>query len=236
VFLTNTRGLRDAHKTRVRRALREAALKLFAERGFDSTTAEEVASQACVSVRTFFRYFPTKESVLFLGERKWTESFIELYRDQLSSRSDLEAMCTALVELASNLPFSRRSLLMYERIVATSPTLRGREQDQQEESAVMMAAAIAARRGLQRADEACHMLASIGVLMYRLSLDTWLAGPASIPRSEVIVEKFRLLATQLMPAEATASPGRGTYPPRRAGPSLKRLQQPGNQQDRVTTS
>jgi AcrR family transcriptional regulator len=209
-----TVGLRDAHKARTRRALREAALKLFAERGFEATTSEEVAARASVSVRTFFRYFPTKESVLFQGERAWSESFTDLFRDQPASLSDLEALCAALVALSSQLPRSRQSLLTYQCILSTSPTLRGREQDQQKESAAKVADAIAARRSLPRADEACHLLASLCVLMYRLSLDSWLAGPASVPLGEVVVKKFRMLAEQFTQADATRRRV-ATLPPRR---------------------
>ncbi len=214
-----TVGLRDAHKARTRRALREAALKLFAERGFDATTSEEIAARANVSVRTFFRYFPTKESVLFQGERAWSESFTDLFRDQPASLSDLEALCAALVALSAQLPRSRQSLLMYDCILATSATLRGREQDQQKDSAAKIAEAIATRRGLSRTDEACHLLASLCVLMYRLSLDSWLAGPASTPLGEVVIQKFNKLTEQLTRADATSRRVAAPTPRRRAAGS-----------------
>ena len=106
-----------------RRKLRLIALRLFAERGFDNTTIEQIAAQAGVSERTFFRYFTTKASVL------WTEfeTEVETIRSSLASAPDdvplMDAVRSAVVAAnhyqAADVPEMR----MQMHLIATVPAL-----------------------------------------------------------------------------------------------------------------
>ena len=75
-----------------RRTLELIALRLFAERGFDETTIEQIAAEAGVSRRTFFRYFDSKASVLW-GE---FDSEISVIRDALARVPDSVPMMEAI--------------------------------------------------------------------------------------------------------------------------------------------
>ncbi|MGD9797951.1 MAG: TetR/AcrR family transcriptional regulator, partial [Acidimicrobiia bacterium] len=57
-------GLRERKKAETRRALRVAAFELAVERGPDHVTVADIADAANVSVRTFFNYYPSKESAI----------------------------------------------------------------------------------------------------------------------------------------------------------------------------
>ncbi|MBT2364863.1 TetR family transcriptional regulator [Streptomyces sp. ISL-10] len=56
-------GLRERKKRQTHRAISEAAIALFLEKGFDAVSVAEVAAAADVSKPTLFRYFPAKEDL-----------------------------------------------------------------------------------------------------------------------------------------------------------------------------
>ncbi|WP_239768979.1 TetR family transcriptional regulator [Streptomyces sp. CL12-4] len=60
-------GLRERTRRAVRAELAEVAIGLFVRQGFDGTTVEDIARAAGMTKRSFFRYFPTKEDVVFDG-------------------------------------------------------------------------------------------------------------------------------------------------------------------------
>ena len=65
-------GRRHQKKLETRAALNEAAVKLFASQGYEGTTVDDLCREANVSLRTFFRYFESKDDVLFAA--RWTST------------------------------------------------------------------------------------------------------------------------------------------------------------------
>ena len=70
--------------------LEAVALRLFEERGFNEVTIEEIAAEAHISTRTFYRYFPAKEDVLQLRIDRRAEAL----RAALAARPGDEPRCT----------------------------------------------------------------------------------------------------------------------------------------------
>jgi AcrR family transcriptional regulator len=52
-------------------------MELFAEQGFEDTSAVQIATRARVTTRTFFRYFPDKEEVLFAEADAFNEALVQ---------------------------------------------------------------------------------------------------------------------------------------------------------------
>jgi AcrR family transcriptional regulator len=70
-------GLRDRKKQAVRRRIIDVADRLFAERGLEATTMEDVAALADVSVGTVYNYFGSKHALLVAGMEDETDAMIE---------------------------------------------------------------------------------------------------------------------------------------------------------------
>ena len=81
-------------------ALREAALKSFARKGFTNVTVTELAAEAGVTERTFFRHFPTKEAVLFQDY----DTHLEWLAEALAQRPARESLFDAVLASVAAFP------------------------------------------------------------------------------------------------------------------------------------
>jgi hypothetical protein len=121
------------------------------------------------------------------------QTFAAGLRAQPESMSDFEAMRAAYLASSPGFADRRKALRLYERAVASSHTLRGREQILQIDDVHTIAEAIARRHGDAQPDEACALLAAVGLMTYRRALGRWLVGPESGDFADSIADEFDLL-------------------------------------------
>ncbi len=184
---------RAVSAARVREALIDAALELFARDGFDASHADRVAERAGVSPRTFFRYFPTKESVVFHRDHWFMRSFAAAYLEQPVGLGDYDALHTTFVEQAAGFGELRARIETYRAAVDSSPVLLGREQEHLVEHALTVSEAIARRRGTSGVDDASTTLATVALALYQRALRRWLDAPPSSELADLIDEEFARL-------------------------------------------
>src|SRR5580704_12167717 len=87
--------------------LAQAALELYSERGFEQTTVAEIAEQAGLTERTFFRHFADKREVLFAGAGRLQQHVVDAVANAPRSAAPIAAAATG-VEAAGALLQERR--------------------------------------------------------------------------------------------------------------------------------
>jgi AcrR family transcriptional regulator len=85
-------GLRERKKQRTREQIIEAAMGLFAERGYHATTIADIATAADVAPRTFFSYFPSKEAVVFHNVDRDLDGLASALRDRLPDETAFDGL------------------------------------------------------------------------------------------------------------------------------------------------
>ena len=168
-------SLRERKKAATRDRLMTVALRLFAKRGFDETTVEEIAAAADVAPRTFFRYFPTKVDVLFADH----QDFVTLLRVTLATRQPSESVLAA-VRRASLAWLDRVTadpslFLVRSRLAAGVPAAHAHSRHLDAEYENLIADAVAATRDTDpTTDLEARMLARAAWAATRAARDIWL--------------------------------------------------------------
>jgi AcrR family transcriptional regulator len=159
-------GLRERKKARTRAAIREHALRLFREQGYDETTVDQIADAAEVSPSTFFRYFPTKEDVVIQDDMDVLA--VGKFEAQPADLTPLAAFRAAASDTFASL--SEQDLARLREtteLMLTVPEIRAKAMDEFARTIVVIAQAAAKRTGHDPNDFAVRVLAGaiVGVIM-----------------------------------------------------------------------
>jgi AcrR family transcriptional regulator len=159
-------GLRERKKARTRASIREHALRLFGEQGYQRTTVEQIAAAAEVSPSTFFRYFPTKEDLVLQDDMD--TRMVEAFERQPAGLSPIAAVRAATRELIRS--YSEADLDVLRQTSALTmavPEVRARALDEFARTIAVISEALAKRTGRPADDLAVRTVAGaiIGVIM-----------------------------------------------------------------------
>jgi AcrR family transcriptional regulator len=164
--MTAQAGLRERKKARTRASLREHALRLFREQGYQATTVEQIAAAAEVSPSTFFRYFPTKEDVVLQDDMD--VRMVEAFARQPRELTPIAAVRGAMLETWNSFtPAEWEQLREGGRLSMDVPEIRARTMNEFARLINVFAEAIAGRTGRRPDDVRVRVLAGavIGVMM-----------------------------------------------------------------------
>ncbi|TWD73466.1 TetR family transcriptional regulator [Kribbella amoyensis] len=162
--------------------LREAAMALYTEQGYDGTTVAQIADRAGVTARTFFRHFADKREVLFAGSEELQHRMVAALAAAPPAAGPMDAIATGL--LAGTDLFSGRRDYARRRqaVIAANPELREREFIKM---AALATALTDALRDRGVAVGIAALAAETGVAVFRVAFDRWVTAPEDPDLSEI---------------------------------------------------
>jgi AcrR family transcriptional regulator len=194
-FSTDSPGLRERKRRETRGRIGEVGLALFAAKGYEATTLDDIAVAAGISRRTFFYYFKSKDDILVALQ---CEGFIEALRhafdDRASADSPLDAMRQVLPELVSS--FETEQTLLIAEIMESSESLKVRKLAifvEMEEALHQALSEVWPEPGEQAG---LRLLATLGLGVIRVASDEWRKAPKARSLSDHVRDGFHLLDGQ----------------------------------------
>ncbi|MFJ5229725.1 TetR/AcrR family transcriptional regulator [Kitasatospora sp. NPDC088391] len=175
-------SLTERRKAATQHEIALAAARLFAERGAEGTTAEDIARTAGVSLRTFYRYFRTKEDavapLLAEGSRQW----IALLAAAGPGSAPLPALVAAARAALDPAPGQPAESLVWTRgllrAMPADPALRDVWHRVHHEAEAALLPVLARLGGLDPAGLDARLLAATANTAMRVAVETWAAGDA----------------------------------------------------------
>jgi AcrR family transcriptional regulator len=150
--------------------LERAALALYGERGFESTTVAEIAERAGLTERTFFRHFADKREVLFGGAGRLQELLVSAVANAPKSSAPIDAVVDALQAAGALLQERREFSQQRQSIIAASAELQERELIKLAALATALAEALH-RRGVR--EPAATLTGEAGIAVFRVAFERW---------------------------------------------------------------
>lgn len=211
-------GLRERKKEKTRVALEATAFQLFEEKGYESTTVEEIAEASDVSPRTFFRYFGSKNEVVFGQQAEHFAVLLDLVAQRVTGRADFGTVAGAVETFAQHLDEGlREKVLARIELVAANASLQSRSLQVQRHWEEKLAHHLAVLAGQSTPDIDLRVVAGAAMTALCVGLRTWHRSGATEPMAVVVRRSIDALRSSIEPGAEGTPGGDAPRAPARAG-------------------
>ncbi|ALZ10858.1 TetR family transcriptional regulator [Pseudomonas aeruginosa] len=186
-------GLREQQKAATRAELYQFGFELFLKQGFAETTIEQIVEPLGIAKRTFFRYFATKEDLVFAWYEGKTAELVAELKGRPKKEKPLSAVCETLASLLKRYDAAPDMAFALVRLLKTNPSLEGKSFEKQTGREKALANALIEREG---ADKLPMLKARIvvGVVMaaFSAALDEWYASEGKADLRPIVETAFSM--------------------------------------------
>jgi AcrR family transcriptional regulator len=173
-----------------RERLAQAALDLYADRGFEQTTVAEIAKRAGLTERTFFRHYADKREVLFAGGTDLQELMVSGVLNAPADTTPMDAVAAGLAAGGKTLQARRAVARKRSGVIAASAELQERELIKLATLAAALADALR-RRGV--ADPTASLSAQAGIAVFHVAFGRWVHEGDELELPELIRDSLNEL-------------------------------------------
>jgi AcrR family transcriptional regulator len=185
---------RERRRLKRRDEVALVAVRLFLERGFHDVTVDEIAEAADIAPRTFFRYFATKDEVLFIDHDEKRERLRDMIAGSPTDEPILSSVRHAVMALADQYEQESETMLLASQVVAATPSLEAAAIERQDAWEDELVGMIAARLGVDpERDLRPRVVASTTMAALRSAHRIWMASGGTTDLIELANQALDLL-------------------------------------------
>jgi AcrR family transcriptional regulator len=167
--------------------LAQAAVELYAERGYDATAVAQIAERAGLTERTFFRHYADKREVLFTGASELQDRLVCRVRDAPPTTAPLDAVASAFEATGPFFEQLGPYVRVRQQLIDANPELHERELTKLSALAAALGDALRAR-GVH--DDAADLTAETGVAMFKVAFGRWIHADDYTTLTQTLRESF----------------------------------------------
>ncbi|WP_332638647.1 TetR/AcrR family transcriptional regulator [Brevundimonas sp.] len=188
-------GLRERKRRATLGRITDAGISLFIEKGYDSTTLDDIAVRAGISRRTFFYYFKSKDEILLSAQSGMGEMIVAELRNAPDGRRPLDAIRDAIIKVCERWPAAE--MVTLDRLMRSSPVVQARKQASYVQHERTLFEALRERWPDPGRETGLKLVAMLGMGAMRLAFDTLSLEGGERPVEDLLHETFDALDAEL---------------------------------------
>ena len=200
--------LRARRRRQTTADIHDAALRLAREVGFDNVTIEQISAEAGVSARTFFNYFPTKESAVVYAPLEIPDDLAAEFACRGKARHSevLTDLISLIADAFSHQCPSRRDFEDIKLVAQQHPSVLAAMLSTFEAFSAAVSEVVARRLGTRADDEVPQLIGGLALATVRSGMERWSQDKPADPDTPVpyIRHAARLLRTFFRSGDAAA--------------------------------
>jgi len=190
----NVPDLRTLTRETVRAQIAETAWNVFAERGFDDVTVNEVAAATGISRASFFRYFSSKEEAVFVALEAMGAEIATALEERPPEERPWEALRRAFDAATPNYASNPARSLARLNLTRETPSLRAHQLERQAQWRGVIGPALALRTGLRPDDVRIEAVVGAALAALDAATERWALSDGELDLTALIDEGFAAIA------------------------------------------